>query len=208
MEKPARDLLMIFYRNPAIGRVKTRLAATIGEHNALAVYIELCRHTRSVTQGLPLDKMVFYTNAVEKDDMWPDDVYQKAVQTGMDLGERMSNAFRVGFSAGYDSICIIGTDCYELTSAVIHQAFAGLRSTGAVIGPAEDGGYYLLGLREHLPDLFVKKEWSTDSVFRETLETFDAAGIKYLTLRLLRDVDVERDLPADLRKLLLDDASE
>lgn len=202
MEKRARDLLMIFYRNPSMGAVKTRLAATIGDRKALAVYIELCHHTKSVTQTLPLDKIVFYANAVETDDMWRDDVYQKAAQTGMDLGERMSNAFRAGFAGGYHSICIIGTDCYELTSAIIQQAFTALQSTDAVIGPAKDGGYYLLGLKELHPELFIKKEWSTDSVFRQTLETFDAAGIKYLTLPLLRDVDVEGDLPAELRKLL------
>jgi uncharacterized protein len=202
MEKAGRDLLMIFYRNPRMGMVKTRLAATVGDHKALAVYVALCRHTISVTEILPFDKMVFYADAVENDDMWPDEAYHKAAQSGMDLGERMSNAFRAGFTAGYRSICIIGTDCYELTGAIIQQAFEALHSYDAVIGPAEDGGYYLLGLRQLQSELFIKKQWSTDSVFIETLENFDSAGIRYLTLPLLRDVDVEDDLPSELRKLL------
>ena len=134
--------------------------------------------------------------------MWPDRIYQKAVQDGTDLGQRMNNAFLQGFMDGYDSICIIGTDCYELTSSAINKAFTALRSHNAVIGPAKDGGYYLLGLRKPYPELFLNKEWSTNIVFKQTLEDFHSCGISYFTLPSLRDVDVEADLPGELRRLL------
>ena len=195
-------LLIIFYRNQKIGAVKTRLAATIGDEKALRIYGELCEHTRAITETLPVTKVVFYSNEVKTGDVWPDNAYQKALQKGQDLGERMHNAFATGFASGYDSICIIGTDCYGLTASVIEDAFNVLRATDAVIGPAEDGGYYLLGLRKLHPELFVKKNWSTSSVFKDTLENFESRGITYGMLPLLRDVDVEDDLPAELRKML------
>lgn len=202
METQTGEHLIIFYRNPKIGAVKTRLAATIGDEKALKIYSELCEHTRAITEKLPVIKVVFYSNEVETGDIWPDNVYQKALQHGEDLGERMRNAFAAAFASGYDSICIIGTDCYELTASVIAEAFDALRSSDAVIGPAKDGGYYLLGLRKLYPELFVKKKWSTSAVYKDTLENFESSGISYSTLPLLRDVDVEGDLPAKLREML------
>lgn len=202
MERRTGEHLIIFYRNQKIGAVKTRLAATIGDEKALRIYTELCEHTRAITEKLPVTKIVFYSNEINTGDIWPDNAYQKALQHGDGLGERMRNAFAAAFASGYDSICIIGTDCYELTASVIGEAFNALRSSDAVIGPAEDGGYYLLGLRKFYPALFVKKNWSTSSVFKDTLENFESAGISYSTLPLLRDVDVEDDLPAELREIL------
>lgn len=202
MERRTREHLIIFYRNQKIGAVKTRLAATIGDEKALRIYTELCEHTRAITEKLPVSKVVFYSNEVKTQDIWPDNAYQKALQHGDDLGERMRNAFAAAFASGYGSVCIIGTDCYELTASVIEEAFNALRSNDAVIGPAKDGGYYLLGLRKLYPELFLNKEWSTRSVFKDTLENFESAGISYGTLPLLRDVDVEDDLPAKLREML------
>ena len=202
METGTGELLIIFYRNQEIGTVKTRLAATIGNEKALRIYVELCDHTRAITETLHVDKVVFYSNEIRTPDIWPDSAYHKALQHGQDLGERMHNAFARAFGKGYHSVCIIGTDCYELTMSVIEEAFNILRSRDAVIGPAADGGYYLLGLKKLHPELFVKKKWSTSSVLKDTLENFRSAGITYSTLPLLRDVDVEDDLPAELRKLL------
>ena len=202
MERRTGELLMIFYRNQKIGAVKTRLAATIGDRKALMIYGELCEHTRAITETLPVTKLVFYSNEVKTGDVWPDNAYQKALQRGLDLGERMQNAFATGFASGYHAICIIGTDCYELTASVIVDAFDALRSTDAVVGPAEDGGYYLLGMRKLHPELFVKKNWSTSSVLKDTVANFESAGLTYSTLPLLRDVDVEDDLPGELREML------
>lgn len=202
METKGRELLIIFYRNPQPGRVKTRLAATIGDEDALHVYLELCHHARRITERLDVPKIVFYTENVLSNDIWPDDIYQKRLQSGADLGARMHNAFEWGFNNGYDSICIIGTDCYELTVEIVGDAFSALRSCDVVIGPAVDGGYYLLGMRRLQSNLFEGKQWSTDSVFADTVSDLVAEGLSYVKLPVLRDVDVEADVPLELRQRL------
>lgn len=202
METKGRELLIIFYRNPQPGRVKTRLAATIGDEDALHVYLELCHHARRITERLDVPKIVFYTENVLSNDIWPDDIYQKRLQSGADLGARMHNAFEWGFNNGYDSICIIGTDCYELTVEIVVDAFAALRSCDVVIGPAVDGGYYLLGMRRLQSNLFEGKQWSTDRVFADTVSDLVAEGLSYVKLPVLRDVDVEADIPLELRQRL------
>ena len=198
MESKGGELLIIFYRNPQIGRVKTRLAATIGNEDALRVYRELCLHTKQITERLDVSKMVFYSDAVETNDIWPE-IYEKELQTGTDLGARMHNAFSAAFNSGYSSICIIGTDCYELTSTIVEDAFSALRNADAVIGPAVDGGYYLLGMRRLCPNVFKGKQWSTETVFVDTVNDLISEGASYMELPRLRDVDVEADIPPELR---------
>ena len=196
------SLLIIFYRNPEIGKVKTRLAATLGDSAALAIYLYIAAHTKSITENLAVDKAVYYSHHIDTEDNWQNAIYQKYLQTGADLGERMANAFMRGFQSGYRSICIIGTDCFELTSGTIEEAFSRLRSSDTVVGPAKDGGYYLLGLNAHHPDLFINKLWSTNSVCADTIQDFMALGLKYHELPVLTDVDEEKDLSDGLRSLL------
>ena len=199
MEKAGKPLLIIFYRNPEAGKVKTRLAATVGNRRALEVFRKLSLHTKQVTENLDTDKIVFYSDAIDLMDMWPNALYLKSLQQGKDLGERMKLAFAAAFETGYTSVCIIGTDCFELTTEVISRAFQALDRTDAVIGPARDGGYYLLGLNNLYPEPFRNKQWSTGTVFRETIRDFDALGLQYVILPVLRDVDTEDDLPDELR---------
>lgn len=202
MDQPHRPLLIIFYRNPKLGEVKTRLASTLGKEKALAVYKKLALHTKSITEPLLMDKIVFYSEAIDLMDIWSNATYLKALQEGKDLGEKMKNAFAGGFESGYTSICAIGTDCYELTTRSIEQAFHLLQSSDAVVGPALDGGYYLLGMRSLHASLFSKKQWSTPTVFVDTLRDFESLGLKYAKLQILRDVDNEADLPGDWKDLL------
>jgi hypothetical protein len=199
MDEEAKSLLIIFYRNPEIGKVKTRLAATVGDKKALEIFQRLSLHIKTITENLKMDKIVFYSDSIDLMDKWPNATYLKALQHGEDLGERMKNAFEAGFETGYSSICIIGTDCYELTGEVIMQAFEALRSSDAVIGPALDGGYYLLGTNKPQPELFQNKQWSTETVYDETIRDFDSLGLKYAKLQTLSDVDTEDDLPAELK---------
>jgi uncharacterized protein len=196
------SLLIIFYRNPEIGKVKTRLAATLGDSAALAIYLYIAAHTKSITQHLPVDKAVYYSHYIDTEDNWQNTIYQKYLQTGADLGERMANAFTQGFQSGYRSICIIGTDCFELTSGIIDEAFVRLRIYDTVVGPARDGGYYLLGMNEYHPELFTNKLWSTNSVCDDTVQDFVALGLKYHKLPALTDVDEEKDLSGELKGLL------
>ncbi len=192
-----KSLLIIFYRNPRLGAVKTRLAATLGKEKALAIFQKLALHTRNITRGLAMDKAVFYSEVVEPDDVWPSSAFRKFEQRGANLGERMRNAFSTGFGMGYDTISIIGTDCHELTGSIIDQAFESLMTVDAVIGPAVDGGYYLLGMRKFYPTLFDNKRWGTNTILKETVADFESMGLSYSKLKVLRDVDREEDLPAN-----------
>lgn len=199
METKSTDLLIIFYRNPRRGAVKTRLAATVGDEKALSIYLALCEHTRKITEPLPADKIVFYSDLIEDNDLWAGELYGKAVQDGSDLGARMYNAFIEGFRRGYERICVIGTDCYDLTTSILQEAFLALTSSDVVIGPAADGGYYLLGMRKVPVEIFTNKSWGSDKVLAETLKDLDELRAAYVMLPVLRDVDSEQDLPAGLR---------
>lgn len=193
MQKKA---LIIFVRNPIPGKVKTRIAESAGDVTALLIYRQLLQHTAAITRPVEADKFVFYSNEPEMNDCWDDEIYHKDVQQGTSLGEKMQRAFEQLFTAGYEQICIIGSDCYELNNALIQQAFATLEKKDAVIGPAADGGYYLLGLSKMLPAVFTGKAWSTSSVYAATIADFRSAGFTYELLPVLNDVDRLEDVPA------------
>ena len=193
------NALIIFVRNPVLGKVKTRIAEAAGEVTALKVYKELLRHTHDITLGVGADKFVFYSNHPELNDCWEDNLYIKNIQQGNSLGEKMKDSFEKMFIAGYKHICIIGSDCYELTTAIIQSAFTALDKNDAVIGPASDGGYYLLGLTRMIPYVFANKEWSTDSVYMATITDLRNAGCNYEVLPLLNDVDRMEDVPSILK---------
>jgi uncharacterized protein len=188
------QLLLIFFKNPELGKVKTRLAATLGEEKALAIYLALVKHTREIAERLTCDKLVCYADFIDTEDAWSNQIYKKELQRGRDLGVRMSGAFENGFRKGYKSVIIIGTDCIELTSLVIEEAFQQLRSHDAVLGPAEDGGYYLLGMRKFYPQLFQNKIWSSSSVSKDTLADLSQLKLSTHILPTLSDIDVEKDL--------------
>ena len=194
MEATPRPLLIVFYRNPVRGAVKTRLAATVGDEKALQIFSKLALHTQDIVAEVAVDKNVCYSESIQEGDVWPDH-YQKTVQHGADLGERMKDAFARGFRSGYNAICIIGTDCLELTGNIVVEAFESLRHADAVIGPAQDGGYYLLGMRKLYPEVFRNKAWSTETVCRDTIADFERLGLTFVKLPVLCDVDTEEDLP-------------
>jgi rSAM/selenodomain-associated transferase 1 len=194
MMKALSRLLLIFVKNPQPGKVKTRLARTIGDARALEVYRQLLKHTVQITREVQADKAVFYTEFIEDQDIWPDDLYQKYLQQGDDLGQRMQQAFSQAFGQGYDQVAIIGSDCPQLTTAIIQEAFTALQTNQVVIGPAADGGYYLLGMRTLIPELFAGKKWSSPSVLPDTLTDLQRLQLLYYKLPILHDVDQEEDL--------------
>jgi rSAM/selenodomain-associated transferase 1 len=191
-----KQALLIFTKNPEAGKVKTRLAATIGNEAALAVYKQLLSHTVEITNYLLVDKFVFYSNHIDHEDIWVNDCYFKEVQAGAGLGERMKNAFTSIFQKDYNKIVIIGTDCPGINAGIIMNAFAYLDSHDVVIGPAEDGGYYLLGMKQLYPELFENVNWSTSTVFDETTIKCAKLGLNCYLLPVLKDIDEEKDLPA------------
>ncbi len=195
MTMPSKNLLIIFYRNPQLGKVKTRLAKTLGDEKALVIYLHLSSHTRAITENLMVDKVIYYSNFVDTEDAWTNSIFQKKVQTGNDLGEKMQNAFATEFNNGYEKIIVIGTDCLELTNGIIQQGFDCLKKYDAVIGPAKDGGYYLLGMKKLAPELFINKKWSSDTVASDTINDLTRLGHNFTQLPQLSDVDEEQDLP-------------
>ena len=185
---------MIFVKNPVRGKVKTRLAKTIGEERALAVYNDLLRYTCNVTRNIDCFKVVFYSDFIDNNDLWEESVFQKEIQTGKDLGERMKNSFRLMFGSGFKKIVIIGSDCLEISPRIIDEAFRILDYTEVVIGPASDGGYYLMGLKQIHDFLFDNKSWSTSSLLNETIEELIREGVGFSLLPELSDIDEEQDL--------------
>ena len=189
-----KDLLIIFVKNAAKGQVKTRLAATVGEDKALAIYHELLIHSLKITRSLPVDKAVYYSEFVEERDIWPGSVYQKRVQRGQDLGKKMYFAIEENLQQGYDRVCLIGTDIYDLTSDIMLQAFQVLEQNDITLGPARDGGYYLIGMKKPYGEIFNLKAWSTPDVRKETVEKIRTLGLSYGLLPMLNDIDEEADL--------------
>jgi len=116
------------------------------------------------------------------------------LQNGNDLGERMKNAFNVIFDKDYNQIAIIGTDCPELTTDILKDAFKTLKTTDLVLGPAHDGGYYLLGMKQLHASLFEKINWSTNTVLAETHGKCEALQLNYALLPTFRDIDRAEDL--------------
>ncbi len=191
--------IIIFVRNPVLGKVKSRLAATVGKKKALNIYNSLLDHTCEISKNLSADKFVFYEDFINYDDIWDNAIYRKKLQEGNGLGKRMKNAFMYLFDAGYRKIIIIGSDCYELTGKIIEDAFDAFSKNDVVIGPALDGGYYLLGMDDFISELFENKKWGSDTIFADTVSQVKKLDYSLTVLVQLRDVDVESDI--DFNKL-------
>ena len=188
----SKNLLLVFTRNPALGKVKTRLAKTIGDKTALEIYTFLLERTRDIAAKVTADKAVYYSVKIRENDIWDATIFQKYLQVGEDLGIRMLHAFKNGFETGYEKVLIIGSDLYDLTSETIENAFKALENNEVVIGPAEDGGYYLLGMNSLEEKVFKNKDWGTETVRKNTLE--DLKDKKVFLLGELNDVDVFEDI--------------
>lgn len=189
-----KSLLIIFVKNPILGQAKTRLAATLGKEKALMIYEKLLEKTHQETFGLACDKKVYYHAFVPENDLWSEGEYHKALQIEGSLGEKMAAAFQEAFQSGYYKVVIIGSDCYDLTSNHLQLAFDKLNEADAVLGPSQDGGYYLLGMKTFARELFENIAWSTSSVSQETLKTLKTLNKTVALLPELNDVDEAEDL--------------
>ena len=188
----SNNLLLIFTRNPELGKGKRRLAATVGDEAALDIYKFLLGHTVAITKNLYAEKEVYYSEEIWENDIWDNQKFGKKLQVGEDLGIRMANAFQEGFQNEYQKIIIIGSDMLDLSQEDLENAFKSLEKNDFVVGPAEDGGYYLLGMKKFMPALFKNKAWGTETVLKDTL-----ADLKNETTALLEtknDVDYYEDI--------------
>ena len=196
-----RTALMIFVKNPALGKVKTRLAKTIGDVNALKVYQHLLQNTMEITYQLDMDKFVFYNEYIPTRDEWPTSAYQKELQKGNHLGEKMKNAFQQGFDEGYHKVVVMMPDCPKMSDTLIEKSFKSLDSFDVVIGPTNDKGFYLIGMNKFIPDIFKNKTYETATQYDDTIEAIEKTGMKYFNLPTLTDIDMEDDL-GKLKKII------
>ncbi len=192
--KNEKNLILIFTRNLQLGKVKTRLAKSIGNQNALAVYKLLLEHTRDEVIALDATKRVGYSNYLGNNDLWNEDHFEKFVQEGEDLGARIKHAFAKAFSEQFEKVIIIGSDLYDLQTQHLEEALCSLDTYDAVIGPALDGGYYLFGMKTLLPGVFENKNWGTATVLRDTRKDLDNYKVRFL--EPLNDIDLVEDLEA------------
>ncbi len=188
-----RNTLLIFIKNPRPGCVKTRLARTAGDAEALRIYHFLLEKTRAAALKVQAGRLLFYSDFPDRADEWPETEFIKKVQTGRDLGERMEAAFLDAFESGSGKTVIIGSDCPDLTGEILQSAFDRLEGVDFVLGPTPDGGYYLLGMKQLETSVFRDIEWSTDSVRARTIEKINAAGKSFALLPELSDIDTEDD---------------
>jgi len=190
--KQKENLLLVFTKNPVAGKVKTRLAKDIGDLKALEIYKFLLEHSAQFTATVNASKQVYYSDSVNMDDIWDNKLYSKRKQEGEDLGKRMLNAFENGFREGFESVIVIGSDMYDIDTIDIEYAFQELENHDYVIGPASDGGYYLLGMKALNSKVFRNKKWGTSSVLKDTMEDLRDADVKLLETR--NDIDLLEDI--------------
>lgn len=194
--------LLVFAKAPKPGKVKTRLLAAVSPEVAAELHEACITDTLRLARKMHgCDVLVFAAGGSS---------YFRGLarrrgsgarlrvlpQRGADLGARMESAFRKCFAMGYREVVVIGTDTPWMGAERVRQAFSGLRVNDLVIGPAEDGGYYLLGLREMVPGIFRGIPWSTERVLQLTLKRIIALKLRR---RLLRQ-DFDLDRPEDLKR--------
>ena len=184
--------LLIFIKNPIKGKAKTRLAKTVGDDEALRIYVELLQHTRKIASKVEAERCVYYTYFIDTEDDWLPTLFKKYLQNGDGLGDRMAKGFKKAFETS-EKVVIIGSDCASLTTEIIESAFIALEKHDFVIGPAEDGGYYLLGMSAFMPFVFDGVVWSSESVFNKTIENITTHQKTYHLLPVLSDIDTEED---------------
>ncbi|HID49004.1 MAG TPA: glycosyltransferase [Chromatiales bacterium] len=188
--------ILIFARAPEPGRVKTRLAPDLGEAAAAELQEELARHTLQMALDSRLAPVVLYCSPDTRHPFFRE-VAEAGVrlraQTGRDLGARMQRAFAEVLPE-CDRAVLIGTDCPVMRAAYLQQAFRALEQSAVVVGPAEDGGYVLLGLRQRLAPLFTGIDWGSDRVMAQTRAALEQAETGWRELETLWDIDLYQDL--------------
>lgn len=189
------NLLVIYAKEPAPGSVKTRLAKDVGHRAAAVLYALMLKYVLKKVASPHYDIQISKTP--ESREAFFKEHFSCAVvknQSEGDLGKRMSNTFQAAFAEKYRKICIIGTDCPDVSSIEIENAFHLLGKYELVLGPSSDGGYYLIALSSFYPELFEGISWSTGSVYSETIEKARFLYIGYASLAVEADIDDICDL--------------
>jgi uncharacterized protein len=193
------DRLILFTRYPEAGKAKTRLIPALGAEGAAALHRQMADHTSLQVQALQSRHSLcvevrFAGGNRDLMQCWLGTDWMYTVQGEGDLGDRMGRSFQSAFTSGVDRALIIGTDCPDLDASLLNQALCELQQHDLVLGPASDGGYYLIGLRRWIPQLFVGIAWSTASVLERTLAIAAELNLSVALLPILSDVDYPADL--------------
>jgi len=190
----SKEKLIVFVKAPREGEVKTRLAATMGTKKACAAYREMVATVLRHIGALQSVELRFAPDdAGAEIQPWLQRDWIAQPQGEGDLGTRMLRAFEDSFAAGAERVVVIGSDCPEAGSADVRTAWKELKSHDVVLGPAIDGGYWLIGLRAAQPALFEGISWSGDQVLGQTLQRARTLGVRIQLLRILADIDTEED---------------
>ncbi|MCP1383728.1 TIGR04282 family arsenosugar biosynthesis glycosyltransferase [Runella salmonicolor] len=202
--------VIVFVKNPILGKVKTRVAASVGNEKAVEVYVELLKHTKNVMKEWVSEAVgstqklvcVYYGDFINHDDLWNEPFFEKKLQCqSSDLGDRMKAAFATELKTA-DRIVIVGSDCLAIRPEHLSKAFAALETHEVVIGPADDGGYYLLGMKNLHRNLFENKSWSQPTLLQETIADLvqtsphNPDSARYYLLETLSDIDTWEDYVA------------
>ena len=183
-------MLIVFVKNPILGQVKTRLAKDLGEAQALAAYEALLDLTAACLRDWDRALVqIHYGDFVPETDARFRGFERLLQEQSPDLGLRMHEAFSQAFAKGHERVLIIGSDCPDMNPALLNLAWDMLGHRDLVIGPAEDGGYYLLGLRQPQPQVLLNRTWSHERVFEEAMDSIEALGLSHFVLPKLYDVD-------------------
>ncbi|NJK48730.1 glycosyltransferase [Candidatus Gracilibacteria bacterium] len=193
------DQLIIFTRYPEPGKTKTRMIPLLGENEAARLQQHMTEFTlkqaKKLQNNMSLSIAIFYSGGTEqlmRDWLGDGVIYQQ--QSNGDLGQKMKTAFERSLKIGSNKVIIIGTDCPELNSNILSQAFEMLTDSDLVLGPALDGGYYLIGLNDLIPELFYDIKWGTSKVFEQTKAIAQQLNLKIGCLLALHDIDRPEDL--------------
>lgn len=187
----SKNLLIVFVKNIILGKVKTRLAKTIGDVGAFNIYYELFSITEEASQNVHVDRHIYFSDVIIPS-KWEGD--KKFVQEGEDLGIRMQNAFQNGFDEGYENILLIGSDLPNISKEIIDSGFESLINNDLVFGPAEDGGYYLIGMSKMNSSIFEGKPWSQSELLAITLAQLKEQQQAIGLIETLNDIDTFEDL--------------
>lgn len=191
--------LLLFTRYPLAGHTKTRLIPALGREGAAQLQRQLTEKTLRTAEYLaarcPLSLAITHAGGTTAQMMtWlgPNHLYRE--QGSGDLGAKMARAFTASFKNGHQQVVIIGSDCPDLSTEILATAFAKLAHHDLVLGPARDGGYYLIGLRRPCPELFSRRSWGTALLLAETLAVAKKLALNPYLLEELTDVDRPEDL--------------
>lgn len=204
MNRASENCVLFFVKHPAAGKVKTRLAQHVGQDVATDLYKSFVADILSTLRALSvIIKIVYYPSDAENQfQQWLGEEYSYIRQIGMDLGQRMKNAFLQAFSDGFDNVILIGSDIPDLPTEYLELAFKALDTNGAVVGPSSDGGYYLIGFAKEafLPDVFEGITWSSADVFEQTLNILKQHEQRVYLLPQWHDVDTLTNLRSLVRR--------